>query len=104
MSVEIGTPALSMSESLNSLRETPLSMHRITFEVPNLETWYRIMAEARSQFEKNWRGQPKVKRKFTSWRPRNAETVKVWFEVPDPTFATWCAVKLGVTVTETVNK
>lgn len=102
MSVEIETSALSMSKSLDSLKKTPLPMHRIIFEIVGTEKWYQIMAEARSQFGKNWRGQPRVKRKLvTSW---NQKTVQVWFDVPDPSFATWCAVKLGVTAIERTNK
>lgn len=104
MSVNIAASASSIPQSLDSLKVTPLDMHRITFEITDEKTWYKIMNEARAQFGKNWRGQPRVKRKLSAWRPRNAEIVKVWFEVPDPTFATWCAVKLGVTVTEGTNK
>jgi hypothetical protein len=79
-------------------------MHRITFEIGNVDTWYKIMAEARSQFGKGWRGQPKVKRKLESWRPAGAAPIRVWFEVPDPSFATWVAVKLGVPVAGAANK
>ena len=105
MSVKIATASSSMSQSLDSLKlVTPLGMHRITFEIGNVQTWYKVMAEARAQFGKNWRGQPKVKRKLESWRPAGSPPVKVWFEVPDSTFATWCAVKLGVVVAEIANK
>ena len=79
-------------------------MHRITFEVKSLEIWYKIMTEARAQFGKNWRAQPKTKRKLSSWKLYDGAPVRVWFEVPDSTFATWCAVKLGVTVVGAVNK
>jgi len=105
MSVDIAVSALSMPQSLDSLKMvTPLGMHRITFEISNVEVWYKIMAEARSQFGKNWRGQPKVKRKLESWRPAGSPPVKVWFEVPDSTFSTWVAVKLGVPVAKATNK
>lgn len=97
MSVEIGTAAESMSESLSSLKTTPSVMHRITFLLIDKSQWYGIMAEARTLYEKNWRAQPRVKRKLERNR-WNKEPVKVWFEVPDPTFATWCAVKLAVQV------
>ena len=103
MSVEIETPALSMSESLNSLRVTPLSMHRITFMLTDTKGWYDIMREARALYGKNWRGQPHVKRKLE--RNRWTKTkIAVWFEVPDPTFASWCAVKLAVEVRTAANK
>lgn len=105
MSVKIASSSSSMPQSLDSLKMvTPLGMHRITFEVDRVETWYKIMAEARAQFGKNWRGQPKVKRKLASWRPAGSAPTRVWFEVPDPSFSTWCAVKLGVAVAAAVNK
>lgn len=105
MSAEIAVSALSMPQSLGPLKEaTTLIMHRIIFAVPNIETWYKIMNEARQQFGKDWRCQPRVRRKFTSWRPRNADPVKIWFDVPDSSFSTWCAVKLGVVVVENTNK
>ena len=105
MSVEIAVSSSSMPQSLDSLKVvTPLGMHRIIFEVPNTTVWYKIMAEARAQFGKNWQGQPRAKRKLESWRPAGSSNVRVWFEVPDPAFATWCAVKLGVVVAGAVNK
>ena len=105
MSVEIASSSLSMPQSLSSLEMvTPLGMHRITFEIDRVQTWYQIMAEARAQFGKNWRAQPRSKRKLESWRPAGSPPVKVWFEVPDPAFATWVAVKLGVPVVGVPNK
>jgi hypothetical protein len=70
-------------------------LHRIYFCVQGLTTWYAIMEEARSQFGRGWRAQPKVRRKLErqSWMPQDQW---VWFEVPDPAFASWIAVKLGV--------
>ena len=105
MSVEIAVSTSSMPQSLDSLKMvTPLAMHRITFEIDSIEQWYKIMAEARAQYGKNWRGQPKIKRKFESWRASGSEPVRAWFEVPDTSFSTWCAVKLGVRVAGAVNK
>ena len=95
MSVNIETAALSMSESLDSLKETPLSMHRITFMLEDTSKWYSIMHEARALYGKNWRCQPHTKRKLERNRWTKA-TIPVWFEVPDMTFASWCAVKLAV--------
>ena len=70
-------------------------LHRIYFCVRDLPTWYAIMQEARTQFGKSWRAQSKVRRKLErqSWAPQDQW---VWFEVPDPSFASWIAVKLGV--------
>ena len=105
MSVEIAASTSSMPQSLDSLKMvTPLAMHRITFEIRDTDVWYKVMAEARALFGKNWRGQPKTKRKLETFRLADAPAVRVWFEVPDPTFATWCAVKLGVAVWIPANK
>lgn len=107
MSVEIETSALSMSESLNSLRVTPLPMHRIYFEVGSVDVWYKIVREANSMFGRNWRGQSRVKRKLNTpaWLGLNtpawlgtAGSHKVWFEVPDEKFGTWIAIKYAVTL------
>ena len=105
MSVDIAVSASSMPQSLDSLKMvTPLGMHRITFEIPTVGVWYKIMAEARAQFGKNWRTQPKAKRKLEGWRPQGSPPIKVWFEVPDSSFSTWVAVKLGVPVAKATNK
>ena len=97
MSVNVETSCSSVATSapLNSLERTTDAMHRIYFCVRALPTWYAIMAEARSQFGRSWRAQPKVKRKLERqlWMPHDQW---VWFEVPDPAFATWIGVKLGV--------
>ena len=103
MSVEIGASAQSMPESLSSLRTTPSGMHRITFKVETLKQWYAIMGEARQMYGKDWRCQPRVKRRIERFRWKS-EPVKIWFEVPDSAFATWCAVKLAVEPVETTNK
>jgi len=103
MTVKIQDSALSISESLDSLKVTPLSMHRITFLLETIEQWYAIMREARALFGKNWRSQPHAKRRLD----RNRWTKKherVWFEVPEAMFGTWCAVKLAITVQEQNNK
>jgi len=103
MTVKIQDSALSISESLDSLRVTHLSMHRITFSVKNTDQWYSIMKEARALYGKNWRAQPHSKRRIDRNRwSQKAE--RVWFDVPDPSFASWCAVKLAVEATITANK
>lgn len=84
--------------SLNPLKVTTGTMHtRIWFELGDVKSWYAIMKEARSCFGKNWRGQPKVKRKLERNRWTHNKQ-KVWFDVPDANFATWVAVKHAVTV------
>jgi len=84
--------------SLDSLRTTPLSMHKLYFELSSVDTWYSIMREARAQFGKNWRCQRHVKRRLEHanlWRLPDA-VERVWFEVPDPAFGTWIAIKHAV--------
>ena len=103
MSVKIEGSALSIPESLDSLKVTPLSMHRITFMLTDTKGWYAVMREARALYDKNWRAQPHVKRRLE----RNhwiKQQIPVWFEVPDPAFASWCAVKLAVEVKLPPNK
>jgi hypothetical protein len=101
MSVEIEVSAPSMLESINSLKTTPLVMHRVYFEVSAVDTWYNIMREARTWFEKNWQCQAHVKRRLEK---HESKPLIVWFDVPDTKFGTWVAVKLAVRVVETPNK
>jgi hypothetical protein len=102
MSVEIEVSAPSMLGSINSLKTTPLIMHRIYFEVSNQKTWYTLMTEARTWFGKDWKTQSHVKRKFD--KHAIGTPVTLWFDVPDPRFGTWVAVKLAVRVVEPPNK
>jgi hypothetical protein len=96
MTVNIKSTALSISQSLDSLETTPLAMHRITFFVESIDSWYSIMREARSLYSNNWKCQRRIKRKLNQmFLPKPLE---VWFEVPDLAFGTWVAVKHGVKV------
>ena len=103
MSVKIEASTLSMPESLDSLEKTPLAMHRIWFTVSDSDTWYKIIHEANRHYGKNWRCQPHVKRRLerNRWQPKD---IPVWFEVPDPGFATWIAVKHAVVARLGPNK
>ena len=103
MTVKIQDSALSISESLDSLKTTPLSMHRVTFLLQDTRQWYAIMREARVLYGKNWRSQPHAKRRLdrNSWMKKHE---RVWFDVPDQAFASWCAVKLAVEATVLANK
>jgi hypothetical protein len=103
MTVKIQDSALSISESLDSLKLTPLSMHRITFLLKSTDQWYAVMKEARALYGKNWKAQPHVKRRLerNGWATKNE---RVWFDVPDPSFASWCAIKLAVEPTILGNK
>ncbi len=103
MTVNIQDSALSIPESLDSLKTTHLSMHRITFSLVNTDQWYAIMKEARVLYGKNWRAQPHTKRRLERNRWAH-KTERVWFDVPDPSFASWCAVKLAVEAVMLTNK
>ena len=99
MTVKIEGSALSIPESLDSREITPLVMHRSWFQLYTTKEWYAVMNEARVMFGKNWRTQSRVKRRLEHnnlWGLNPAQTVPVWFEVPDQTFATWVAVKHAV--------
>jgi hypothetical protein len=113
MSIEVGTAVLSMSESFNSLRVTPLPMHRIWIEIGSTEVWYKIIAEANREFGiRGWRSQSRVKRRLDrldnwhqpGWRSSAKNTERVWFDVPDEKFATWIALKYAVTVLASPGK
>ena len=98
MTVNIEGSASSILESLDSLKQTPLVMHRIWFQLHTVKEWYAIMKEARAMFGTNWRTQSRVKRRLehTALWGISLQPVPVWFEVPDETFATWVAVKHAV--------
>ena len=105
MSVKIEAPALSMPESLDSLRVTPLPMHKLYFELSSVDQWYAIMRDARAQFGKNWRSQPRVKRRLGAHKFSGVPVKeRVWFEVPDSKFSTWVAIKHAVRPLEGPNK
>jgi hypothetical protein len=104
MSVDVETSAQSMFEPLDSLKTTPLVMHRIYFELTTITEWYAIMREARIMFGRNWRGQGHVRRRLVR-NPWNPTAERVWFEVPDQQFGTWCALKFAVVLaTPPINK
>jgi hypothetical protein len=97
MSVKIEASDL-MLQSLDSLKTTALPMHKLYFELTSVEQWYAIMREARAQFGKNWQGQRHVKRRLEHaglWKI-SPVAERVWFEVPDPKFGTWIAIKHAV--------
>lgn len=88
-----------MSKSLDPLKETTQDLHRFWFLLASDKQWYAIMAECRTWFGKNWRCQGKVLRKLGSMNHRYSPKPQlIWFDVPDPKFATWVSVKLGIQV------
>jgi hypothetical protein len=99
MSVEIETSALSMFESLDSLKLTPLVMHRIQVELRDIKVWYAVIRELNQVFgANNWKGQSHVRRRLENLIWDTDKNIWVWFDVPDQKIATWLAVKLAVTV------
>jgi hypothetical protein len=98
MSVKIETSVSNDTlQSLDPLKTTTDAMHlyRVTVELENAVQWYKIIREANALYGlHNWRGQPRVKRKLEkNW---SRDKVRVWFDVPDQTFATWISVKHSV--------
>jgi hypothetical protein len=89
-----------MSMDADPLKITTQELHRFWFSITTEKQWYDIMRECRNWFGKNWRGQGKIRRKLkqTSALRWNKSSLQVWFEVPDPRFATWIAVKMSVQV------
>ena len=105
MSVEIETSALSMFESLDSLKLTPLVMHRIQVELRDITTWYAVIRELNQVYgANNWRGQNHVRRRLEDMIWNDSKTLWVWFDVPDPAIASWLAVKLAVSIRLQPNK
>ena len=69
--------------------------YRVIVLVNNEREWYKLMAECRTWFGQNWQGQSHVRKKF---RKFISEPLEIWFDVPDPNWSTWIAVKLGTRV------
>jgi len=78
---------------------TEQSYYRFWFVLSSEKQWYAIMRECRTWFKRDWRTMSKVRRKLDPSRSRiRSVNVPVWFEVPDPRFATWISVKLSLQV------
>lgn len=73
-------------------------LQRFWFSVATEQQWYDIIRECRSWFGKNWHGQGKVRRKLKNNIYKTNQSLPVWFEVPDPRFATWISVKHSIQV------
>ena len=87
-----------MSTQLDPLKTTSQELHRFWFMISTEKQWYDIIRECRGWFGKNWHGMSKVRRKLTRYRPSITGGIPVWFEVPDPRFATWVSVKMSIEV------
>jgi hypothetical protein len=87
-----------MPTSDDPLKVTATStLQRIWVMIDCVETWYKVMAELRIAHGRNWRGQPKIKRRLENsmW---TAGGRWCWFEVPDLTIFSWIVIKHGVSV------
>jgi len=105
MSVEIETSAQSTFESLDSLKLTPLVMHRIQVELRDIATWYAVIRELNQVYgANNWRGQSHVRRRLEGLIWDDSKSLWVWFDVPDVSITSWLAVKLAVQVRIPPNK
>lgn len=89
-----------MSKQLDPLGTTAPELHRFWFVISTEQQWYSIMRECRVWFGRRWQGMAKVRRKLgVRHTPRlRSIPVPVWFDVPDPRFATWIAVKMSLQV------
>jgi hypothetical protein len=87
-----------MSKSIDPLKTTTPELHRFWFMLSTEKQWYDIIKECREWFGRNWRGMGKVRRRLGGKVSGNVATLPVWFEVPDPRFATWIAVKMSLQV------
>lgn len=86
-----------MSMQSDPLKLTAQDLQRFWFSISTEQQWYAVMRECRVWFGKNWRCMSKVRRKLAG-RLRALGPVSVWFEVPDPRFATWISVKYSLEV------
>jgi hypothetical protein len=88
-----------MSKSIDPLKTTTPELHRFWFMLSTEKQWYDIMRECREWFGTNWRGMSKVRKKLTHrYGTRHEMALPIWFEVPDPRFATWVSVKMSLQV------
>ncbi len=81
-----------------------MHLHRVIVEITTTDEWYKIIREANALYgTHNWRGQPRAKRKLdvNRW---NQRPTNIWFDVPDPAFATWISVKHSVIARVLVTK
>ena len=96
-----------MSISLEPLKVTSPPLHRFQFRIHTIEQWYAVIDECRKLYGTNWRTKRNVLKQFKRiksfnpmvqrWMTRNFSH-SIWFEVPDPYFATWISVKYSIEV------
>ena len=84
----------------NPVKETSPGLHRFWFSITDVKQWYAIMSDCRECFGKNWQCQGKVRRKLESVSHTKLykQPQFIWFDIPDPGFATWVAIKHSIQV------
>jgi hypothetical protein len=97
-----------MCKSLAPLRVTTPTLHRFWITLSSVNQWYAVMHDLRQEFGKNWKTQPRARRRLlkTEWSIQNswcllndnATRTKVWFDVPDLRIASWLSLKYGTVV------
>lgn len=96
-----------MSMSMDPLKLTTQELHRFWFKIYTSEQWYAVMHECHLMFGKNWRTKRNVLKRFKKAKNLSQALQQwmfvnishdIWFEVPDPNFATWIAVKYSIEV------
>jgi hypothetical protein len=88
-----------MSTQFDPLKTTAPELHRFWFILATQKQWYDVMRECREWFgpyNRRWRSMSKVRKKLHPDKSRG--TMPVWFDVPDPRFATWISVKMSLQV------
>lgn len=93
--------------SMDPLKLTTQELHRFWFKIYTADQWYAVMHECRQLFGRNWRTKRGVLKRFKKarnlsqalrqWMFVNVSN-EIWFEVPDPTFATWISIKHSIEV------
>lgn len=73
-----------------------IELYRFYVYCTSEQQWYAVMRECRTWFGTNWKCQSKRRRKLKSnW---GYEEVSIWFDIPNPTWATWIGTKFALRV------
>lgn len=73
-----------------------MHLHRVVVDLATTDDWYKVIREANTLYgAHNWRSQPRAKRRLERER-WSGKVTPIWFDVPDPAFATWVSVKHSV--------
>lgn len=98
-----------MSMSMDPLKLTTQELHRFWFKIHTQDQWYAVINECRLLYGTNWRTQRNVLKRFKKAQTYNQAIQRwlarhwphaIWFEVPDPAFATWVTVKHAIEVSD----